>query len=123
MTRQDFDTFCAPLPAATHVVQWGGSSVWKVGGKIFALCSGGRADGAGTGGRISFKCSDLSYRMLIEQPGIVPAPYLARAQWVQVVDPDALDEDGWEAYLTAAHGHIARRLTRKQRQDLCLNDL
>ena len=30
-------TFCAALPATSHVVQWGGSHVWKVGGKLFAI--------------------------------------------------------------------------------------
>ncbi len=27
----------ASLPATPHVVQWGGSDVWKVGGKVFAI--------------------------------------------------------------------------------------
>ena len=38
MTRDEFNAFCGGLPAATHVVQWGGSDVWKVGGKMFAVC-------------------------------------------------------------------------------------
>jgi predicted DNA-binding protein (MmcQ/YjbR family) len=33
MTCDDYNAFCASLPATTHVVQWGGSHVWKVGGK------------------------------------------------------------------------------------------
>ncbi len=32
------------LPATTHVVQWGGAHVWKVGGKVFAV--GGVGSGA-----------------------------------------------------------------------------
>ena len=43
MTHDEFNAFCASLPAVTHVVQWGGSDVWKVGGKVFAI--GGRDAG------------------------------------------------------------------------------
>src|ERR1700681_4273198 len=34
MTYNEFDKFCRALPASTYVVQWGGSHVWKVGGKV-----------------------------------------------------------------------------------------
>ena len=37
MTREDYDAFCGSLPHATHVVQWGDASVWKIGGKVFAI--------------------------------------------------------------------------------------
>ena len=43
MTREDYDAFCGSLPHATHVVQWGDASVWKIGGKVFAI--GGWSDG------------------------------------------------------------------------------
>src|SRR4029077_14983438 len=34
---KEFNKFCRSLPATTYVVQWGGSHVWKVGGKVFAI--------------------------------------------------------------------------------------
>ncbi len=37
MNQRQFNAFCKTLPATTHVVQWGGASVWKVGGKVFAI--------------------------------------------------------------------------------------
>ena len=43
MTYDDFNALCGALPATNHVVQWGGSHVWKVGDKVFAI--GGWADG------------------------------------------------------------------------------
>ena len=52
MTREEVNAFCASLRAATHVVQWGGSDVWKVGGKLFAVISG-----AG----VTFKASDMAF--------------------------------------------------------------
>ena len=65
MTLEEYNGFCASLRAATHVVQWGGSHVWKVGGKVFAIASLGGASGLG----ITFKCSDIGFDILREQPG------------------------------------------------------
>jgi hypothetical protein len=31
MTLDEYNSFCGSLPFATHVVQWGGAHVWKVG--------------------------------------------------------------------------------------------
>ena len=79
MTRDEFNIYCAILPATTNVIQWGNSSVWKVGEKIFTICSHlGEEDHQ----KISFKCSDMSYKILREQPDILPAPYLVRAKWL-----------------------------------------
>ena len=115
MNRADFDDFCASLPAVENVVQWGNASVWKVGGKIFAICSHW---GPGETEKISFKCSDLTYAILIEQEGIIPAPYLARAKWVQLVLKDAMTEDDIKAYIEEAYSIIKAKLTKAVRAKL-----
>jgi len=38
VTRDEFNAFCGGMTATTHVVQWGNADVWKVGGKVFAIC-------------------------------------------------------------------------------------
>ena len=118
MNRIEFDRYCASLKATTHVVQWGNASVWKIGGKIFAICS---YWGPGAGDRISFKCSDLTYTILSEQDGIDPAPYLARAKWVQINDPAAMDDEDLRSYVKNAHALVARRLTKAKRKELGLD--
>ncbi len=117
MDRDAFDAYCGSLKATNHVVQWGDSSVWKVGGKIFAICS---TWGEGSHNRISFKCSDLGYTILCEQDGIVPAPYLARAKWVQIEDPGAMSDDELKRYIETAYVIVMGKLTRAQRADLGL---
>lgn len=119
MTRDEFDAFCGQLTATTNVIQWGNASVWKIGGKIFAVCS---VWGAGNHPKISFKCSDLSHALLIQQDGLIPAPYLARAKWVQMEQADALTDDDLKAYITAAHALISAKLTKNLRKDLGLAD-
>jgi len=85
MTLDDFNQFCSSLTSTTKVIQWGGAHVWKIGGKIFAIASywGPNTKNKSLpkeGSKISFKCSNFSYSILIEQKGIIPAPYLARAK-------------------------------------------
>ncbi|MCP3399320.1 MULTISPECIES: MmcQ/YjbR family DNA-binding protein [unclassified Bradyrhizobium] len=116
MTPKTFEARCLRLPAATKVVQWEGTSVFKVGGKMFAL-GGGFA--AGSGGYM-FKASDMAYGMLIEQGIARPAPYLARAKWVQLVSNSALSDAELTAYLVQAHALIVTKLTRKSRKVLGL---
>ena len=115
MTRDEFDRFCGALPAVTNVVQWGNASVWKIGGKIFAICS---IWGPGEMEKISFKCSDLTYSILIEQEGIIPAPYLARAKWVQLQSKKAMSDQDIEAYIREAYAIIAAKLTKAARMEL-----
>ena len=117
MTREEFDQFCSRFKATDNVVQWGNSSVWKVGGKIFAICS---IWGDGAEQKISFKCSDLAYEVLCEKDGIVPAPYLARAKWVQLVSPDAMTDEDIRLHISDAYDIITGKLTKAQRTALGL---
>ena len=100
------------LPGATKVVQWGGSDVYKVGGKIFAI--------VGVGGRLMFKVTDLAYEVMTESGMARPAPYLARARWVSFDDTAGLDPDEVADWLKTAHALIAAKLTRAKRKELGL---
>ncbi len=120
MDRKAFDTFCKSLPATAMVVQWGGAHVWKVGGKIFALCGPWGEDRPDRSYKISFKASDLAFQMLTQEPGIIPAPYLGRYKWVQIQDADALSDGDLKAYLAEAHRMVSAKLSKKQQSDLGL---
>ena len=98
------------LPAVTKVVQWGGSDVYKVGGKVFAICGD---DGA------SFKVSDIGFLALTEGGPGRQAPYCAKGQWANV-PLDALPDGDLTDWLTTAHGLIAAKLTKKARGELGL---
>ena len=117
VTKDQFNAFCGKLPGSTHVVQWGGSEVWKVGGKVFAL--GGWETGMAA---ITFKVSEAGYEMLSQQPGLRPAPYLASRglKWVQVYAKPGLTDQDLKAYLMRSYGMITDRLPRKTRAALGL---
>lgn len=74
--------------------------------------------GKGEDQKISFKCSDLSYRILCEQAHIVPAPYLARAKWVQLTSDKAMIDEDICAYIGEAYSIVSLKLTKAIRQDL-----
>ena len=117
MTSKDFNRFCRSLPATTYVVQWGGSHVWKVGGKVFAI--GGRQDDEPS---FTFKVSPLSYEMLKDQPGLRPAPYLASRgmTWIQHFAKPGLNTDELREFIGRSHDIVARGLSKKRRLELGL---
>ena len=119
MNYDEFNTFCDLLPATTHVVQWGGSDVWKVGGKVFAI--GGWDDGDAA--RFTFKVSKIAYEMLKDQPGLRPAPYLASRgmSWIQHYEEPGLSEEDLKGYLKESHRIVSLGLTKKIQRELGLN--
>ena len=118
MTLDKFNAYCASLSGSTNVVQWGGASVWKVGGKIFALASNWGKKSVGA--KIGFKASDMAFLMLTEQPDIEPSPYLGRYKWVQLQTPNALSDEDQKAYIAMAHSLVAAKLTKAKKLELGL---
>jgi len=73
-----------------------------------------------SGAKRGFKTSDMAFRMLTEQPGISPSPYLGRYKWVQVTNPDALNDEDTKAYIQAAYDIVKAKLTKAKRKELGL---
>lgn len=117
MTRDEYNRFCATLRHATHVVQWGNSDVWKVGGKMFAVC--GWNNGAPA---VTFKASDIAFEVLRDTPGIRPAPYLASRgmKWLQNYALPGLPDDELENHIRYSYDMAVARLTKKLRAELGL---
>ena len=117
MTYEEFNAFCRGLPATTYVVQWGGSHVWKVGGKVFVI---GVCEGEVMA--YSFKVSHISYEILKEQPGLRPAPYLASRglKWIQHFAMPGLNDSELRAYIRQSHVIVAQGLSKKKRAELGL---
>jgi predicted DNA-binding protein (MmcQ/YjbR family) len=117
MTYEQFNAFCRSLPATTYVVQWGGSHVWKVGGKVFAI--GGWQDDPPS---FTFKVSEIAYELLKDQPGLRPAPYLASRglKWIQHYDRPRLRDAALRDYIRQSHVIVGMGLSNKRRRELGL---
>ena len=119
MTLDDYNACCRALTHTTHVVQWGGAHVWKVGGKVFAIAW----DEGAAGPHVTFKVTPLSYDILQEQPGCRPAPYLASRgmKWIQRTGPDSMDDQSLCVYIAESHRLVAAGLPKRVQKALGLN--
>jgi len=99
---------CKTFPGTTEQVQWGHDLVFKVGGKMYAATSLEPAPVC-----LSFKCSPDDFADLTERPGIIPAPYLARAQWVALETEDALSAAELKKYLRRSYDLVRAKLPKK----------
>ena len=113
MARLDVDKlrqYCATLPGATMDIKWGADECHCVGGRMFAVFLTGQTATP----NFSFKCDPERFLELTDVPGIVPAPYLARAHWVQVKRVAALTEAQAQALVARSHALVFAKLTRRE---------
>lgn len=122
MTPERCNAFCAGLKATSHVVQWGGSDVWKVGGpqnsKVFAIAGWGETRHGEAGHfAVSFKVSETMFEVLRDHPDCRPAPYLASRgmTWIQYWRGDAMDDDELLDLIAESHRIVAAGLPKKTR--------
>jgi predicted DNA-binding protein (MmcQ/YjbR family) len=115
-------TFLKALPHVVETQQWGDNLVFwvgdkAIGGKMFALIdlSGGLAHGVGM-----FSAGPERFAELVEQDGLIPAPYMARIHWVAARRWDSLRNSEWEEGWKAAHTITLNKLPARVRQTLSL---
>ena len=104
---------CLSLPHATENVQWGADLVFKVDGKMFAVAPLEVAPVC-----LSFKCTPENFAELCERPGIIPAPYMARAQWVALESPNAIPDEELRMLLGESYWLVWERLPKQRRKAL-----
>jgi predicted DNA-binding protein (MmcQ/YjbR family) len=114
MNLDSLRRYCATLPGATRDIKWGADEVYSIGGKMFAVFCVER----GKAKTASFKCDPERFLELTDQPGVVPAPYLARAHWVQLQDPKALPDAVARQLVGRARALVFAKLTRKEQASL-----
>jgi predicted DNA-binding protein (MmcQ/YjbR family) len=110
--------FCAGLPHATADVKWGIDHVYSIGGRMFAVAC--KTDKGET--KVSFKVDDERFLEYTDRPGFIPAPYLARAKWVQISDLSLFADAELKAMLTRSYQLVAAKLTKKQQREFGLLD-
>lgn len=107
-------TLCADWPGVTETIKWEVDLVLSVGGKMFVMTP---VDGS-EGGRLSFKVAEDRFLELTDQPSVIPAPYLARAHWISVIEPTHFSTDELRAFVRDAYVLVRTKLTRKLQREL-----
>lgn len=104
--------YCLGFPHATESLQWE-SLVFKVGGKIFAIAALEPEKHV-----LSIKCAEEAFAEMVERPGVVPAPYLARAKWIALESEDALPHKELRSLIRASYDLVFAKLPRKTKLEL-----
>ena len=110
MTLDRLREICAGLPGVTEDVKWGHDLCFCVGGKMLAAVN------LEPPHQLGFKCTPEDFAELTEREGIIPAPYLARAMWVQESELGvALERRELTSLLRSAYDLVVAKLPKSKR--------
>jgi predicted DNA-binding protein (MmcQ/YjbR family) len=104
-------------PGVSEDVKWGNDLVFSVGGKMFCVLDATPATEGGSG-RLSFKVEEERFLEYTERPGIVPAPYMARAHWISLTAPEALPTAELKAGIRRSYELVFAKLTKAKQREL-----
>ena len=111
MTVDTLRTICRTLPEVTEDIKWGHDLCFCVAGKMFTVVDLERPH------PVAFKCTPESFGELIERPGIIPAPYMARNMWVQEQElGDVLDRRELETLIRTSYDLVVAKLPKSKRE-------
>lgn len=118
MDIEQVHAHCLSFPHVTEVVLWGNDLVFKIGGKMFTVISLEDASDH----CMSFKCTPEKFAELVEQDGIMPAPYVARYHWVALERFNVLSDKELKALLRNAYDLVFEKLPKKAKAELAGNN-
>ncbi len=95
---------CLSLPDAAENLQWEDELCFKVRGKIFAMVSLSSVPQ-----RLIFKCDPEEFLELIENEGVVPAPYVGRYKWVMLESLEALPGSEIDRCIRKSHAMVSSK--------------
>ena len=109
MDASDLESLCGAWPGVTSDVKWEDDLVFCVAGKMFTVfCLRGPDRG-----RLSFKVDPERFLELTDQPGIVPAHYMARAFWITILEPGKFARTQIDEFVRHSYALVRARLTKK----------
>ena len=104
---------CLSLPYTTEQIQWGNDLLFKVGGRMFA---GMPLEPARIW--LSLKADPEEFAELVENQGVIPAPYMARAKWIALEDERALPRNEVLRLVTKSYEMVFAKLSKKLQAEL-----
>ena len=106
--------FCAAFPHATGDIKWGVDQVYSIGGRMFCVAFVDTQKIA----TVSFKVDDDLFLAYSDRAGFIPAPYMARAKWVQVIDLKKVPDAELKALIKRSYDLVSLKLTKKRRAEI-----
>jgi predicted DNA-binding protein (MmcQ/YjbR family) len=112
MDIETIRSVCLSFPGATEDVKWESNLCFCIGGKMFCIVN------LNPPHTFSFKVSGEQFDELAETAGFAPAPYLARANWILVIDSSKLSAGYLKNHLRQSYELILSKISKKQREKL-----
>jgi predicted DNA-binding protein (MmcQ/YjbR family) len=109
MNLESLREFCKSLPHVTEDVKWGHDVCFLIGEKMFAVTPLEKTVEA----QLSFKCTAEKFAELVEVDGIIPAPYMARNNWVMMQRYDALRDSEIRELVRQSYEMVMLKLPKK----------
>ena len=110
MTIETLRQICRSLPAVTEDVKWSSDLCFCVQKKMFVVVN------LDPPHHVAFKCTPETFGELVERPGIMPAPYMARNMWVQEQSlGETLDRRELEALVKTSYELVVAKLPKSKR--------
>jgi predicted DNA-binding protein (MmcQ/YjbR family) len=109
MTIETLRQICRSLPAVTEDVKWGSDLCFCVQKKMFVVVN------LEPPHQVAFKVTPETFGELVERPGIIPAPYMARNMWVQEQAlGETLDRRELEALVKSSYELVVAKLPKSK---------
>ena len=109
MSVEQLDALCSAWPGAARSIKWEVDLVHSVANKMFVvLCTLGNERG-----RLSFRVDTDRFLELTEQPGMGPAPYMARAFWISVTEPERFTHAQLAGFVRRSYELVVANLPKK----------
>jgi predicted DNA-binding protein (MmcQ/YjbR family) len=95
---------CLSLPNVIENLQWEDELCFKVRGKIFAMVSLSSVPQ-----RLIFKCDPEEFAELMENEGVVPAPYVGRYKWAMLESLEVLPDSEIDRCIRKSYAMVAAK--------------
>jgi predicted DNA-binding protein (MmcQ/YjbR family) len=114
----ELSALASPWAGVTQDIKWEDDLVFCVSAKMFAVyCMRGPDKG-----RLSFKVDPDRFLELTDQPGIVPAHYMARAFWITLVEPERFSRDDIQDFVRHSYELVRAKLTKRMQASLAAKE-
>ena len=102
--------YCRQLPHIVEDVKWGNDRVFSIeGGKMFCVFSFEEETYTG----MSFKVDDHRFLEMTDRPQFRPAPYMAKAMWVQLTDKTGIADTELKELMERSYEMYFEKLPKK----------
>lgn len=113
MNIEDVQSFCLSLKGTSEDIKWDTNLTFLVSDKIFAMTS---LDTTPT--RLSIKVDQEVFSDLLESDNRIQAPYLAKGQWINIIDISLEREKEMLDLIEKSYALIKAKLTKKKQAEI-----